>query len=307
MVPVYTFSQGIDDERRREIIFGGGIILFKRFERLVALTERVQGVATEIFSPHDPLTAHEQLDRSSYLSRVEKFQRKMTNSPDIKDEFAGILADLGVNNALTGCSRFAFRIQPPAHSHIDRNTATLGPHRDSWYSQDYAQTNWWTPWYPLDVGRSLRIYTKYWHTPMPNTSHGWDLDEFRQARADVTEKNGSFEEVKNAYPPVQPKETLDGSEAMDFVMEPGDILNFSLAHLHEGPPNSSGISRFSTDFRTIHAHDIHSGSLAPNIDSESTGSGIGDFRRLADDQALAEIVQSENGQTADASRSGLID
>ena len=307
MVLVYTFSQGIDDERRRKIIFGGGIILFKRLEKLVALTERIQGVATEIFSPHDPLTAHEQLDRSSYLSRVENFQRKMTNCPDIKDAFAGILADLGVNNVLTGYSRFAFRIQPPADSHIDRNTATLGPHRDSWYSQDFAQTNWWTPWYPLDVGRSLRIYTKYWHTPMLNTSHGWDLDEFRQARADVIEKNGSFEEVINAYPPVLPKEALDGSDAMAFVMEPGDILNFSLAHLHEGPPNSSGISRFSTDFRTMHAHDIHRGNLAPNIDSESTGSGIGDFRRLADDQALAEIVRSEDGRTADVSRSGSID
>lgn len=307
MVPVYTFSQGIDDERRREIIFSGGIILFKRSGKLVALTEQVQEIATEIFSPHDPLTAHEKLDRSSYLSLVEDFQRKMTNSPDIKDAFGGILADLGVNNEFTGYSRFAFRIQPPASSYIDRNTATLGPHRDSWYSQDYAQTNWWTPWYPLDVGRSLRIYTKYWHAPMPNTSRGWDLDEFRQARADATKKNGSFEEVKNAYPPVEPKETIDRSAAMDFIMEPGDILNFSLAHLHEGPPNSTGVSRFSTDFRTIHAHDIHSGDLAPNIDSESTGSGLGDFRRLADDQALAEIVHSEDGQIANALQSGPMD
>lgn len=170
MVPVYTFSEGIDDERRRKIIFSGGIILFKRLERLVALTERVQAFASEVFSPHDPLTAHERLDRPSYLSLVEQFQRGMTDSGDVKDAFAGILADVGVNNEFTGYSPFTFRIQPPATSHIDRNTAALGPHRDSWYNQDYAQTNWWTPWYPLDVGRTLRIHTKYWHTPIDRKS-----------------------------------------------------------------------------------------------------------------------------------------
>jgi hypothetical protein len=295
MVSVYTFSKGIEDERRREIIYNGGIILFKRLEGLVALTERVQLFAREIFSPHDPLSAHDVLDRAAYLEHVERFQRAMTNSADVKNSFADVLSALGVDNDATGYSRFAFRIQPPATSHIDRNTATLGPHRDSWYSQDYAQTNWWTPWYPLDVGRALRIHIKYWKSPLPNSSQGWNLNEFRQARSEVNARNGSFEELKSAYPPVEPLAPLDSGDAMEFVMEPGDILNFSLAHLHEGPPNITNVARFSTDFRTISAEDVVGRDLAPNIDSQSTGSAIKDFNRLSDDFALTDMVSALGG------------
>lgn len=292
MVPIYTFSKAIDDQKRREILFGGGIILFKRSARLIELTDRVRTFASQIFAPHDPLTAHEQLDRASYLERVERFQRNMTNGADIRRGFADVLSELGIDHDLTGTSRFAFRVQPPAASHIDRNTATLGPHRDCWYSQDYGQTNWWTPWYPLEAGRTLKIYTNYWNSPLSNTSKGWDLSEFRTARAQVTARNGSFEELKSAYPPVRPVERIDESGAMEFVMEPGDFLNFSLAQLHEGPPNSSNLARFSTDFRTMHVDDIEGDHLAPNIDSESTGRAIEDFHRLSDDRGLADIVST---------------
>jgi hypothetical protein len=290
MVAIYTFSGRIDDFRRRDIVFGGGIILFKRVPELLRLGEFVRSEARAVFEPWDPVRAHDHLDRDDYLARVEKFQRSMTNSPRVKHEFAGLLAGLGLDLKMTGCSRFTFRVQPPASSFIDRNTASLGVHRDSWYGRDFEQTNWWTPWTPLDQGRNLRIFHRNWTNPLPNSSEGWRLAEFRKARAEVTEQNGSFQKLLAAYPSVKPLEELRESEAIELIIEPGDLLNFSTAHLHQGPANATGLSRFSGDFRTIHADDVIAGRGAPNQDSKSTGSGIMDFKRLEDGRGLTDII-----------------
>jgi len=290
MVSVYTCSTGMPDEERRQIVYGGGLILFKNVEEVLELVPYIRELAEEAFSPHDPQIAHQSYDRQGYLERVEDFQRTVTNSPVVRDGFLSALSRLGVELDRSGFSRFTMRVQPPANSHIDRNTAALGAHRDSWYSQDFAQTNWWTPWYPLEKGRNLRFYPKYWLDPMPNSSEGWSLDEFRAARVRVTAAGGSFDEILDAYPPVRPERLLRDEEALDVMFEPGDLLNFSLAHLHQGPPNTTRLARFSTDFRTMHAHDVAEGLGAPNVDSKSTGSGIGDFKRLSDEKPLARLV-----------------
>lgn len=290
MVAIYTLSGQMDDFRRREIVFGGGLILFKQVPELIQIGDFVRATAREVFAPYDPLCAHEHLDRDSYLASVENFQRSMTNSPRVKEAFAEIFKGLGVDLNVTGCSRVTVRVQPPQSSYLDRNTTALGVHRDSWYSQDYAQTNWWTPWFPMAQGRTLRFFHRNWTNPLPNSSEGWDLGEFRNARAEVSAKNGTFQELTEAYPPVQPVEEKESDDAIDLLLEPGDLLNFSLAHLHQGPANSTEISRFSTDIRTIHADDVICGRGAPNIDSKSTGSGITDFKILKTGRNLTDVI-----------------
>lgn len=291
MVSIYTFTEGIEDELRRDIVFDGGIILFKGLSNLVALASYVQSFAEEVFSM-DPLTAHERMDRVTYLACVEQFQREMTGSDKVKRSFAEIFSSLGLDLKETGCSRFTFRVQPPESSHIDRNTAVIGPHRDSWYNANFAQTNWWTAWYPLALGRNLKFHTKYWNKPVSNTSRNWEIEEFRRVRAEITERNGTFEELLSAYPYIEPLDPIDEDEALEFVLEPGDLLNFSLAHLHDGPPNLTRHARFSSDFRTLNALDILSERGAPNIDSHSTGDATGDFQRLPDQRPLAEMISN---------------
>ena len=47
-------------------------------------------------------------------------------------------------------------------------------------------------------------------------------------------------------------------------------------------PNTSGVTRFSIDFRTVQLDDLRAGRGARNIDSACTGSSIRDFLRVRD-------------------------
>jgi hypothetical protein len=57
---------------------------------------------------------------------------------------------------------------------------------------------------------------------------------------------------------------------------------FSAAQMHSSVPNTSGVTRFSIDFRTIHLDDAAETRGAPNIDSACTGTVMRDFLRSSD-------------------------
>jgi hypothetical protein len=66
------------------------------------------------------------------------------------------------------------------------------------------------------------------------------------------------------------------------VCPPGGILLFSAAQMHSTVPNTSGFTRFSIDFRTVHSDDVLARHGALNVDSDCTGTCMGDYLRGAD-------------------------
>jgi hypothetical protein len=66
------------------------------------------------------------------------------------------------------------------------------------------------------------------------------------------------------------------------VAKMGGTVMFSAGQLHATVPNTSGITRFSIDFRTVHMDDMRSGRGAHNQDSAAAGSTFGDFMRASD-------------------------
>jgi hypothetical protein len=74
------------------------------------------------------------------------------------------------------------------------------------------------------------------------------------------------------------------------ICKVGGIILFSGAHMHSTVPNSSGFTRFSIDFRTVHFDDVTSKSGAPNIDSECTGTTLRDYLRATDLARLPDEV-----------------
>jgi hypothetical protein len=52
--------------------------------------------------------------------------------------------------------------------------------------------------------------------------------------------------------------------------------------LHTTVPNTSGRTRFSIDFRVVNRADVEAGVGAANVDSECTGTTLGDFLRGTD-------------------------
>jgi hypothetical protein len=60
--------------------------------------------------------------------------------------------------------------------------------------------------------------------------------------------------------------------------------------MHSSVPNDSGRTRFSIDFRTVHFGDVLDRNGAPNIDSECTGTSMGDYLRVSDLSHIPEEV-----------------
>ena len=68
----------------------------------------------------------------------------------------------------------------------------------------------------------------------------------------------------------------------------GGVLIFSAAQLHSTVPNTTDRTRFSIDFRTVNIDDLESGNAARNVDSECTGTTLGDFVRASDLEPLPD-------------------
>ncbi len=65
---------------------------------------------------------------------------------------------------------------------------------------------------------------------------------------------------------------------------------FSAAQMHSTVPNTSGRTRFSIDFRTVHLDDVVAKLGAPNIDSACTGTVLRDFLRGTDFTHIPEEI-----------------
>lgn len=57
---------------------------------------------------------------------------------------------------------------------------------------------------------------------------------------------------------------------------------FSSNHLHASAPNTSGVTRFSYDLRTVNLDDVRTDKGPRNVDGGATGTTLGDFLRVSD-------------------------
>jgi hypothetical protein len=67
-----------------------------------------------------------------------------------------------------------------------------------------------------------------------------------------------------------------------MVCDVGTAYQFSAAHLHSTVPNTTDLTRYSIDFRTVHFDDVWNRDGAPNIDSACTGTTMGDYLKAVD-------------------------
>jgi hypothetical protein len=174
------------------------------------------------------------------------------------------------------------------------------PHRDTWYSAPMCQLNWWLPIYPFDSESSMAFHCRYWNQSIKNGSSGfnyyqWNTDGRKNAARHI-----------NTDTRVQPHadEPLELEPQIRLVCPPGGIVLFSAAQLHSTVPNTSGLTRYSLDFRTVNIEDVVAMKGAPNIDSACTGTSLRDFRRAADLVCVSDsVVQLYDKQ---ASQSGTL-
>jgi hypothetical protein len=292
MVAVEMVSGALSGEARAERLFNGDILIFKDVPGMRTLCDYADVTARKAFGGADPTRAHHELSQDAYLAIVEPLQRQFTNDSYAADLFYRALGECGVAFEETYCDWFPMRFQPGPRGGDAMSTSGLHMHRDTWYANVYAQQNWWAPLYPLSAERSIAFFPRFFDHPIKNNSAGWDLEEFRTARKVVRARSGDAKAVRDAYPAIAPQEPIDPADQLVFVVEPGDLLCFSPAHLHATVPNATDRARISTELRTVWLPDVMAGRSAPNVDGASTSNSLGDFYRMSDRAPLLEVLSA---------------
>ena len=196
-------------------------------------------------------------------------RRSFMKSETVAGLLRALFAELGFDPVTTYRDRAILRFQPGRAACRTRRLRDLPPHRDSWGSNLMTQLNWWAPVFPVEPGATMEIWPDYFDRPVPNSSADWDIEALRAA-------GGDYPLLPEAARPEEPGEPV--------LIEPGELLCFSGAHLHASRPNRTGRTRISIDLRTV---DMSDGPGAPNVDGRTRHASYDWFHRLSDGACLA--------------------
>jgi Phytanoyl-CoA dioxygenase (PhyH) len=215
---------------------------------------------------------------------IDELRRAVRTDPRMKELFRAALEHVGLDPARSYWDSIYLRVVPPIERGAARQVGRIGFHRDTWSSNVPHQTNWWTTIRPLSANRTIAFYPGYWSRPIANTSADWDLDEIRALR-----RSGQRDEDIAIVP--EPSEPVDTSSELRMVIEPGDLLCFSGAHLHASVPNVSEQTRVSVELRTVNLDDA-GGRGAPNLDGYAPRLPLEWFRSMVDGSPLRAVGKS---------------
>jgi len=234
-------------------LFAGDLIVFQGLAAVRTLVSRARSVVEKTFDSDSPWLAEGRLPAKRFQDALMQARKRVQNDTGIEDAWREILAVSGFPPEEMLHDRLRLRAVPSRERLHNRRARPLHPHRDSWGSGIMAQVNWWLPLYPLAPTRTMLIWPGYFHRPVANTSDEWDYDTLMQQRGG----NYPLLPVARSAPP-EPGEPV--------LIEPGELLAFSAAHLHAGIADGSGITRLSLDTRTVWRRDVEENRGAPDVD-----------------------------------------
>jgi ectoine hydroxylase-related dioxygenase (phytanoyl-CoA dioxygenase family) len=174
---------------------------------------------------------------------------------------------------------------PRMRSSTSDNYLTTGiafawhPHRDTWYSAPPCQINWWLPIYEIESDNAMAFHPRYWSQPVKNSSAGYNYYTWNKLHRGQNVAKFVKEDTRPLPRATEPM-TLDPQ--VRLICPVGGVILFSGAQMHSSVPNTSGVTRFSIDFRTVHLDDAVEKRGAPNIDSACTGTVMRDYLRGTD-------------------------
>jgi hypothetical protein len=212
------------------------------------------------------------------VDAIGELQGRFRADEEVQRLFGSALRHVGVDAARTYRDSLYLRVVPPIVGGGDQ-VGRIGFHRDTWASNVLMQTNWWVTIRPLSADRTLAFYPRYWSRPIDNTSMEWDLDAIRARR-----RTGEREPLPIVPEPTEP---VDTSSELRVVIEPGDLLCFSGAHLHATVPNVSARTRCSVELRTVNVDDLERGRGAPDLDGRAPVVPLEWFHSMVDGSALS--------------------
>ncbi|PXA77086.1 hypothetical protein [Auritidibacter sp. NML100628] len=268
MPSIQIVHKMLSDKDRGELLFNGALLVFPRLRSLSAFRERVADLIYKGFGGVDPLTAQDSLTLEDLEKILGTIRQTVEYDDVVRRHALAALSETGVVLEDTYWEKVNLRMLPSGAEHAARGT---GWHRDTWGSNLNAQTNWWTPIFPVTAGRTISFAPGYWGRPVANSSSSWSPAAVRKQTEPLI--------------PV-PKEPLSEIVELPAVIEPGDLLCFSGAQLNRSTPNTTGLARFSIEIRTVNSTDVQLGYGAANIDAQTPDKHYRWFKHVNDGRAL---------------------
>ena len=285
MTVLFHDSKMSDDERRRKL-FAGDLFVYSPTQHSLELCAFAREMAEEALSPHFPPDAQHHLEKQAYVDVLAKLKPTFINHPRSKELVAGILGDLGID--LDEAYLDVPRLRTMTSNYLNAGlTLQFESHRDTWFSAPFSQINYWIPVYEVAKTNAMAFHPRYFTEAVRNSSRDYNyaqwVAESRSAAANQVEKETRKQP--------EAEQEIEREPDIRVITPPGGILIFSGAQLHTTVPNTSGKTRFSIDFRVVNRRDVEAHAGAANVDSECTGTNLGDFIRASDLANLpAELI-----------------
>jgi len=288
-------DSGWSDDRRRAGVYAGDIFVQSAIPSAMALVQRARELLESAFAPHHPTRAQYHLPVAEYAAVLARVKPAFIHDPLCKTLIPKLVAEAGADPA-----QIYFDV-PRMRSATANEYLTTGiayafhPHRDTWYSAPQAQINWWFPIYEMDPHNGMAFYPGYFATALENSSHTYNYYRWnKENRAAAAQQIGTDTRV-------QPRITraVDLGPEIRVATPVGGIQIFSGQQLHATVQNTTDVTRFSIDFRTVHRGDLEQGLGAPRIDSQCTGTSLRDFLNCIDLSHLpADLVTRYDDESA---------
>ena len=246
------------------------------------------------FAPFDPRDAQHAMKPAEFAGVLAELKPRFIHHPRSKTFIRTLLEELG-------CDLYQLYFDVPRmRSATSDNYLTSGiayafhPHRDTRSSAPLSQINWWIPIYEIDSDNAMAFHPRYWNQPVRNGSAHYNYYEWNA----TSRVNAAQHVHSDTRPQPHAEEPLDLDPQIRLITPPGGVISFSAAHMHSTVPNTSGRTRFSIDFRTVHFADVVAQRGAPNIDSAPQGTTLRDFMRASDHARLPEEIVALYDQAA---------
>jgi hypothetical protein len=284
---IFVDSKMSDDARRQEL-YKGAIFVHSPCPSAVKLCELAQAMVEEAFQPLDPRKVQETLPVEETVAILAILKPKFIHHPKSKECIQGMLAEFGFDLEKTYFDVPRMRTAFPGDYLKAGIAYAFHPHRDTWYSAPLCQINWWMPIYPVNSENCMALHPRYFSEPIKNGSSGYDYDRWNQEN-----RHSAAQHVKvDTRVQPKPEEPIELDPQVRLVSDVGGVYLFSAAQLHSTVPNTSSLTRYSIDFRTVHLDDVWNRAGAINVDSACTGTTMRDYLRGTDlshipDEAVA--------------------
>ena len=293
---IIYFDSTLSDQVRRQRLYDGHLFIFSPRPSTVALCELAREMIESTFGSLDPREAQYSLPVEEYVMLVAPLKPKFIHHPQTKQLIQQILQEFECDLSQTYLDVPRLRMVTSGGYLTSGVGYAHHPHRDTWYSAPMCQLNWWLPIYDFEAESSMAFHPRYWSEPVKNGSSSFNYYEWNS----VSRKNAAQHIKTDTRKQPHPEEPIELEPQIRVVCQAGGAIVFSGAQMHSAVPNTSGFTRYSIDFRTVHIDDVVTKGGALNIDSAPTGTSLRDFMQGKDLQRLPEevIAMYESGQPA---------